>query len=90
MKKEDLIDALAEKLSESKAGSERMLTAVLEIIQDGLLRDGVVRLTGFGTFSVRTRGPRNARNPRTGDTIQLPASKTVGFKAGKALKDAVQ
>jgi DNA-binding protein HU-beta len=90
MKKEDLIEALAEKLNESKAGAEKALSGVLDTIQDGLLKDGVVRITGFGTFSVRTRGPRTGRNPRTGETIQLAGSKSVGFKAGKSLKDAVQ
>jgi len=90
MKKEDLIEALAGKLNESKAGAEKALSGVLDTIQEGLIRDGVVRLTGFGTFSVRTRGPRTGRNPRTGETIQLAGSKSVGFKAGKTLKDAVQ
>jgi len=90
MKKEDLVDALAVKLDESKAGAERILAGVLETIKEGLLRDGTVRITGFGTFTVRTRGPRMGRNPRTGEAIQLAGSKSVGFKAGKGLKDAIQ
>ena len=90
MKKEDLIEALAGKLDESKAGADRILSAVLEAIEQGLLADGVVQITGFGTFSLRTRGPRMGRNPRTGEAIQLAGSKTVGFKAGTGLKRAVQ
>ncbi len=90
MNKEDVIQVLAEKLNGSKADAEKALSGLLETIQEGLLRDGTVRITGFGTFSVRTRGPRTGRNPRTGETIQMAASKSVGFKAGKGLKDAIQ
>ena len=90
MKKEELIDALAGKLGESKAATERGLSAVLETIKEGLTKDGVVQITAFGTFRVRTRGPRMGRNPRTGESIQLAASKTVGFKAGKSLKSSVE
>jgi len=90
MKKEELIQSLAEKLGESKAATERIFSAVLDTIQEGLVADGVVQITGFGSFSVRTRGPRMGRNPRTGEAIQLAGSKGVGFKAGKSLKDAVQ
>ena len=90
MKKEDLIQALAGKLNESKAAADRILSAVLETVQEGLIQDGVVQITGFGSFSVRTRNPRMGRNPRTGETIQLAGSKTVGFKAGKALKSAIR
>ena len=90
MKKEDLIQSLAGKLGESKAAAERMVAAVLDTVKEGLVADGVVQITGFGSFRVRSRGPRMGRNPRTGETIQLAGSKSVGFKAGKALKDAVQ
>jgi len=90
MKKEEMIQSLAGKLGESKAATERILSAVLGTIKDGLVGDGVVQITGFGSFRVRTRGPRMGRNPRTGETIQLAGSKSVGFKAGKALKDAIQ
>ena len=90
MKKEELIQALAGKLGESKAGTERIFASVLDTIKEGLVAEGVVQITGFGTFRVRERGPRTGRNPRTGEAIQLAASKGVGFKAGKALKDAVQ
>lgn len=90
MKKADLIDALAGKLEESKAGTERILSAVLESIKDGLLADGVVQITGFGTFKIRTRAARMGRNPRTGEPVQIAGGKSVGFKVGKALKDSVQ
>ena len=90
MKKGELIEALAGKLGESKAATERILSAVLDGIKDGLVADGIVQITGFGTFRVRTRGPRMGRNPRTGEPVQIAASKTVGFKAGKSLKESVQ
>ena len=90
MKKEALIQSLAGKLDESKAATERIFSAVLDTIQEGLVADGVVQITGFGSFSVRTRGPRMGRNPRTGEAIQLAGSKGVGFKAGKALKEAIK
>jgi nucleoid DNA-binding protein len=90
MKKTDLIDALAAKMDDSKAAAERTLTTVLDTIQEGLLSDGVVQITGFGTFKIRSRGPRMGRNPRTGEPVQLAGSKSVGFKVGKALKDSIQ
>jgi DNA-binding protein HU-beta len=90
MKREQLIESLAATLGESKAGSERLLSAVLDAIKDGLVKDGIVQITGFGTFRVRARNPRMGRNPRTGEPVQLAGSKTVGFKAGATLKDAVK
>jgi DNA-binding protein HU-beta len=90
MKKEEMIQSLAGKLGESKAATERILSAVLQTIEEGLVGDGVVQITGFGSFRVRSRGPRMGRNPRTGESIQLAGSKSVGFKVGKALKDAIQ
>ena len=90
MKKADLIDALAGKLGESKAGAERILTAVLDSVKEGLLADGAVQITGFGTFKIRTRAPRTGRNPRTGEPVQIAGGKTVGFKVGKGLKDSVR
>ena len=90
MKKEELIQSLAGKLGESKAATERIFTAVLDTVKEGLVADGIVQVTGFGSFRVRTRSPRMGRNPRTGEAIQLAGSKSVGFKAGKALKDAIK
>ena len=82
MKKADLIDALAGKLGESKAGADRILTAVLESVKEGLLADGAVQITGFGTFKIRTRAPRVGRNPRTGEPVQIAGGKSVGFGGG--------
>ena len=74
---------------ESKAAAERALSAVLGAIECGIKNDGAVQLIGFGTFSVKKRAARKGRNPQTGASIQIKASKTVGFKAGAALKEVV-
>ena len=89
MNKQELIDAiLANKEAgiESKAAAGRALDAVLDGIAAGIKKDGNVQLIGFGTFAVKTRAARTGRNPQTGATIKIKASKTVGFKAGAALK----
>ena len=89
MNKQELIDAiLANKEAgiESKAAAARALDAVLDGIAAGLKKDGNVQLIGFGTFAVKSRAARTGRNPQTGATIKIKASKTVGFKAGAALK----
>jgi DNA-binding protein HU-beta len=89
MNKQDLIEAvLANKEAgiESKAAAARAIDAVLDGIAAGLKKDGNVQLIGFGTFSVKSRAARTGRNPQTGATIKIKASKTVGFKAGAALK----
>jgi DNA-binding protein HU-beta len=87
--KADLVDAVAAAVEMSKAQAEAAVNAAVDAIAKGLRRDGEVRLVGFGTFAVRSRKPRIGRNPQTGETIQIAASKTVGFKAGKALKDSL-
>ena len=89
MNKQDLIDAiLANKEAgiESKAAAGRAVDAVLDGITAGIKKDGLVQLIGFGTFTVKERAARTGRNPQTGATIKIKASKTVGFKAGAALK----
>lgn len=89
MNKQDLIDAiLANKEAgfESKAAAGRAVDAVLDGIAAGIKKDGNVQLIGFGTFAVKTRAARDGRNPLTGEKIKIKASKTVGFKAGTALK----
>ncbi|OWV01894.1 HU family DNA-binding protein [Fibrobacter sp. UWR2] len=89
MNKQELIDAiLANKEAgiESKAAAARAVDAVLDGIAAGIKKDGNVQLIGFGTFTVKTRAARTGRNPQTGATIKIKASKTVGFKAGAALK----
>ena len=89
MNKGDLIEAVAAGANLSKADASRAVDAVLDGITGALRSGGSVSLVGFGTFSVKSRAARQGRNPRTGETIQIAASKVPGFKAGKALKDAV-
>ena len=89
MRKPDLANAIAEKADLTKEQASRVLNAVLEEITNALHRKDSVTLVGFGTFQVRERAERTGRNPKTGDAIKIAASKNPSFKAGKALKDAV-
>ena len=89
MNKAELIDRVAEAADISKATAARALDAVTDSITKELKKGQVVTLVGFGTFTVRKRAARMGRNPRTGEAIKIKASKSPGFKAGKALKDAV-
>ncbi|MBN1378098.1 MAG: HU family DNA-binding protein [Gammaproteobacteria bacterium] len=89
MKKTEFIDVLAQKTNLSKADATRALEGVIDIVTKTLQGGDQVVLTGFGTFLVRKREARSGRNPRTGDVIQIEASNIPAFKAGKALKDAV-
>ena len=89
MNKAELIDKIAEAADISKATATRALDAVIESVTKELKKGNAVTLVGFGTFAVRKRAARSGRNPRTGETIKIKASKNPSFKAGKALKDAV-
>lgn len=89
MNKGDLIENVADETGLSKADSGRAVDAVVGAVTKTLSGGGQVSLVGFGTFSVKRRAARQGRNPRTGETIQIKASNVPGFKAGKALKDAV-
>ena len=89
MNKNDLIDAVAERTSLAKSDATRAVDAVLGAVTDALQRGDVVALSGFGTFATKARAARTGRNPRTGEPIEIPASKVPGFKAGKGLKEAV-
>lgn len=89
MKKVELVEAVAEKAGLTKADATRALDATLEVIKDALVQGDKVPLVGFGTFSVSKRAAREGRNPRTGETVQIAARNSVSFKAGSALKDAV-
>jgi DNA-binding protein HU-alpha len=89
MKKPELITAVSEATGLTKDKSGEVLNALLDQITDAMTRNDSVSLIGFGTFSQRVRSARTGKNPQTGKTIQIPASKSVGFKPGKALKDAV-
>jgi len=90
MNKSDLVDAVASRADMSKAEAGRAVDAVLGSVGDALGNGDSVSLVGFGTFSVRHRAARMGRNPQTGATMQIAASKVPGFKAGKALKDKVK
>tara|TARA_B100000900_G_C20537046_1_gene698831 strand:+ start:275 stop:553 length:279 start_codon:yes stop_codon:yes gene_type:complete len=90
MNKSDLVDAVASRADMSKAEAGRAVDAVLGSVGDALGNGDSVALVGFGTFSVRHRAARMGRNPQTGATMQIAASKVPGFKAGKALKDKVK
>lgn len=89
MNKAELIDAVAEGAELSKSSAARAVEALVEAITGALSKDESVTLVGFGTFTVRSRAAREGRNPRTGETIEIKASRTPGFKPGKALKDAL-
>ena len=89
MNKSELIDAVAGSTSLSKADAGRALESVLETIKSTLQSGQKVTIPGFGTFEARPRNARTGRNPQTGETIQIAASKTPGFKAGKQFKDAL-
>lgn len=87
--KADLVDAVASAADLKKVEAESALTATLNAIQTALTSGKKVTLVGFGTFSVQHRAARTGRNPQTKAPIQIPASNTVKFKPGKALRDAV-
>ena len=89
MNKNDLVAAVADGADLSKADAAKAVDAVFDSITGSLKGGGDVRLVGFGTFSVANRKASTGRNPRTGEAIQIPASKQPKFKAGKGLKDAV-
>lgn len=89
MNKTELAVAVAAQAGFSKKDAEKAVGAVVGSIADALAKGEKVQLVGFGTFEVRQREARMGKNPRTGETVSIPASKAPAFKAGKALKDAV-
>lgn len=89
MNKTELIAAVAEKADLSKKDAEAAITAAVEAITGALIEGEKVQLVGFGSFEVKKRAARTGLNPRTKETIEIPASAVPTFKAGKALKDAV-
>jgi DNA-binding protein HU-beta len=89
MNKAELVEAIARQLGASKAEAERALVAVTASVAAGLKAEGEVTIQGFGGFRVRKHAEREARNPRTQEMITIPARRSVGFRAGKALKDAI-
>ena len=93
MNKQELIEAVVSNKTaniESKAAAERAVNAVVDGITTGIKKDGSVQLIGFGTFTVKSRAARKGRNPQTGAEMKIKASKTVGFKAGAALKEVAK
>ena len=89
MNKSELIEAVASGADISKAAAGRAVDSMIEAVTAALKGGDQVNLIGFGTFLVRERAARSGRNPRTGETIEIAAAKQPSFKAGKALKDAV-
>ncbi|MGE4602144.1 MAG: HU family DNA-binding protein, partial [Planctomycetota bacterium] len=89
MNKADLVAVVQGNLGESKAGAERAVNAVVDAIKTGVKKDNSVQVVGFGTFSVRHRAARKGRNPQTGETIQIKASKSVAFKPSKNFKEMI-
>lgn len=89
MNKAELIAAMAEKAELSKKDSEKALKAFIDVVTDELVKGEKIQLVGFGTFEVSERPAREGRNPQTGATMEIKASKAPKFKAGKALKDMI-
>lgn len=90
MRKPELVSAVAEKAGMTKVDAEVAVNAVLEAITETLAKGEAVQLVGFGNFEVKERAERTGHNPQTGEKITIAASKAIGFKAGKGLKDAVK
>ena len=90
MRKPELAAAIADRTDLTREKASEVINTFTDQISAAAARGEDVTLIGFGTFNIREREARNGRNPQTGQTIQIPASKTVGFKAGKALKDAIR
>ena len=89
MNKTDIIAAVAEKTGMTKKDAERVINATIETIEGGLVKGDKVQISGFGIFEVKAREARVGRNPRTKETIQIPATRLPAFKASKTLKDTV-
>ena len=89
MNKSELIDAIAAEADISKAAAAKALDGMVAAVTDALKKGDTVTLVGFGTFYVGERAERSGRNPKTGETIKIPAARAPKFRAGKALKDAL-
>ena len=89
MNRTELIAAVAEKAELSKKDAEKAVKAFTDVVSEELVNGGKIQLVGFGTFEVSERAAREGRNPKSGEVMNIPASKTPKFKAGKALKDMV-
>ncbi|MBQ4293733.1 MAG: HU family DNA-binding protein [Lachnospiraceae bacterium] len=89
MNKAELVSAIADKTGLSKKDAESAVKAFTDVVAEELKKDQKIQLVGFGTFEVSKRAARTGRNPQTGKEMKIPASSTPRFKAGKALKDAI-
>ncbi len=89
MNKTELINQVAERSGVTKKDAEKVVSATIDAITAAMAAGDKVQLTGFGSFEVKDRAARVGRNPRTGETTEIPAARIPTFKAGKALKDAV-
>ena len=89
MNKTELVAAIADKTELSKKDSEKALKAFIDVVGEELKKGEKIQLVGFGTFEVRERSERQGRNPQTGKTVTIPASKVPAFKAGKSFKDSI-
>lgn len=90
MNKSELVEVIHGKMGTTKADAERMLDAVLDAVVSTLKKGNEVSIAGLGIFSVKARAARTARNPRTGEAVNVPATRVPKFRAAKALKDAVK
>lgn len=89
MKKSEMIEVLANETGLTKADAEKMFNATFNLVKDELAKGNKVSIAGFGTFKITERAARDGRNPQTGETIHIAASKGVNFKAGTELKDKI-
>lgn len=89
MNKVELTKSVATRIGATQKDTAVYVDAVIESIKDGMIEDGKVQIVGFGTFEVKERAEREGRNPATGESMKIAACKVLKFKAGKALKDAV-
>ena len=89
MTKQEMIEKIVAKTGETKKATDDTVKAFVEVVTEALAEGDKVQLVGFGTFEVRERAARTGKNPQTGEALEIPASKAPAFKAGKALKDAV-
>lgn len=89
MNKVELTKSVATRIGATQKDTAVYVDAVIESIKDGMIEDGKVQIVGFGTFEVKERAEREGHNPQTGETMKIAACKSVKFKVGKALKDAV-
>ena len=90
MTKKELVEVLSEKAEVSKAEASRMFDEVFNLLIEEIAKEGEARIDGFGTFKVLERAPRLAKNPRTGEVVDVPAKKVVSFKAAAVLRDKIK